>query len=131
MRSYSLIVPLAAALLTAPVLAQAQDQTIQVTGVQQTYKLQPQQMAEIAGIYALDSGGVFRILKVNNRLMAQLNERAMTELVAQTDTHLVSRDQRMTVDYLSQAFGDEITLRYPADLARLDSPMVTVRLAAN
>jgi hypothetical protein len=108
----------------------AQDQTIQVRGLQQTYKLQPQQMSEMAGVYRLDNGGVFRIHKVSNRLMAQLGERAMTELVAQDDGHLVSRDQRMTVDYIAQPFGDEIRLSYPLDLARADSPMVTVLLAA-
>ncbi len=108
-----------------------QDQTIQVRGLQQTYKLQPQQMSEMAGVYRLDNGGVFRINKVSNRLMAQLGERAMTELVAQDDGHLVSRDQRMTVDCLPQAFGDEIRLTYPLDLARADSPMVSVRLALN
>jgi hypothetical protein len=37
----------------------------------------------------------------------------------------------MTVDYLPQAFGDEIRLSYPLDLARADSPMVSVRLALN
>ena len=106
-----------------------QDQTIQVRGLQQTYRLQPQQMREMAGVYQLDNGGVFRINQVSNRLMAQLGDRAMTELVAQDDGHLVSRDQRMTVDYLPQAFGDEIRLSYPLDLARADSPMVSVRLA--
>lgn len=133
MRSY-LCIPLAAVLAASAAFAQdpvAQDQSIQVFGSQPTYKLQPQQIEEIAGVYRLDSGGVFRVTKVNNRLMAQLGDRAMTELVARSDSRLVSRDQRMTVDYLPQAFGDQITLSYPSDLAKADSPMVTVRFAAN
>jgi hypothetical protein len=126
---------LAVLLAAAPLLAAAQPQddisAVQVRGLQQTYKLQPQQMSEMAGVYRLDNGGVFRINKVSNRLMAQLGDRTMTELVAQGDGHLVSRDQRMTVDYQAQPFGDTILLTYPLDLARADSPMVSVRLALN
>lgn len=119
----------AAFLIAAPALAQ--DQSIQVTGAQQSYKLQPQQMAEIAGVYAFDDGGVLRITKVGNRLMAQLGDRALTELVAQADNRFISRDQRMTIDYIPQAFGDQINVSYPSDLAKADAPMVNVRLAAN
>jgi hypothetical protein len=111
--------------------ALAQDQSVQVTGVQQTARLQPQQLAEIAGVYRFDHGGVFRINQVRNRLMAQLGERPVTELVAQTENRFISRDQKMTVDYVPQAFGDLIVVRYPADLARADAPMLTLTLAAN
>ncbi|WP_426189690.1 hypothetical protein [Massilia sp. DWR3-1-1] len=111
--------------------ALAQDQSVQVTGVQQTTRLQPQQLAEIAGVYRLDGGGVFRINQVRNRLMAQLGERPATELVAQTENRFISRDQKMTVDYVPQAFGDLIIVHYPADLARADAPMLTLTLAAN
>lgn len=133
MRSY-LFIPLAAVLAASPAFAQdqaAQDQSIQVFGTQPAYKLQPQQMAEIAGVYRFDNGGVFRLTKVNNRLMAQLGDRGATELVARADNRFVSTDQRMTVEYLPQAFGDQITLSYPSDLAKADSPMVTVRFAVN
>ena len=126
MRRYPTVF-LAAALLSAP--AFALDQTVAVTGAQQSYQLQPQQLAEIAGVYRLDNGGVFRVERVGKRLMAQLGERPMTELVAQAEDRFISRDQRMTVDYLPQPFGDLLTLRYPSDLAQADAPMVTVRLA--
>lgn len=119
----------AALTLAAP--AFAQDQSIQVTGTLPAYHLQPQQLAEVAGIYQLDNGGVMRITQANNRLVAQLDGRAATELVAQSDSRFISRDQRMTIDYQPQAFGDLIVLRYPSDLARADAPMVTVRLARN
>ncbi|MDB5959167.1 MAG: hypothetical protein JWP59_461 [Massilia sp.] len=117
------------AMAAAP--AFAHDQTIAVTATQHIYKLQPQQMAEIAGVYRLDNGGVFRIKRLGNRLMAQLGERPLTELVAQAEDNFISRDQRMTVDYLPQPFGDLLVLRYPADLAQADAPMVTMRLAVD
>lgn len=119
----------AALALAAP--AFAQDQSIQVTGTLPGYHLQPQQLAEVAGIYQLDNGGVMRITQLRNRLVAQLDGRPATEMVAQSDSRFISRDQRMTIDYQPQAFGDLIVLRYPSDLARADAPMVTVRLARN
>lgn len=117
----------------APALAQAgADQTsVQVPGAQRNYQLQPQQVAEVAGVYRLDNGGVFRMIKQQNRLMAQLDDRPVTELLAQADNRFISREQAMTVDYTPQAFGDLITLRYRQDLARADSPMMTVTLARN
>ena len=82
-------------------------------------------------MYRLDKGGNFRMSRVRNRLMAQLGERPVTELVAESATHLVAPEQNMTVDYVPLAFGDQVILRYPADLARADAPMVTVQLAAD
>ncbi|WP_426117144.1 hypothetical protein [Massilia sp. PWRC2] len=125
----SLVFVVLAAVSTVPALAQ--DQSIRVTGAQQGYQLQPPEVAEMVGVYKLDNGGVFRMSRTGRHLMAQLGERAVTELVAQDATHFIARDQRMTVDYLPQAFGDLITLTYPADLARLDAPMVSVTFAAN
>lgn len=125
MRSLVLVL---AALSAVPALAQ--DQSIRVTGAPQVYQLQPQEVAAIAGVYSLDNGAVFRLSGKGHRLMAQLGERPVTELVAQDATRFISRDQKMTVDYVPQAFGDLIVLRYPSDLARLDAPLVTVRLAA-
>ena len=134
-----LLVSLAAVLAAAPAFSQdraapdpaTQDQSVQVPAAQLNTKLQPQQLDALAGVYRLDNGGVFRMTRVGNRLLGQLGERPVTELVIQADNRFISRDQKMTIDYQAEAFGDQITLRYPSDLARLDGPMVTVRLAAN
>ena len=134
-----LLVSFAAVLAAAPAFSQdqatpapaAQDQSVQVPAAQLNTKLQPQQLNELTGVYRLDNGGVFRMTRVGNRLMGQLGERPVTELVIQADNRFISRDQKMTIDYQAEAFGGQITLRYPSDLARLDGPMVTVRLAAN
>jgi hypothetical protein len=67
---------------------------------------------------------------VRNRLTGQLDQRPVTELQAQSGSHFISREQNMRVDYLRGTFGDLITLRYQRDLARADSPMVTLRVAS-
>ena len=103
----------------------------EVTGAVQTYQLQPQQLAEITGVYRLDSGGVVRITQARHRLVAQLDGRAPTEMLAQSDSHFTSRDQRMTIDYQPEAFGGLIVVRYPSDWASADAPMVTLQLARN
>jgi hypothetical protein len=84
----------------------------------------------MAGLYRLDNGAVFRLNAMHRRLTAQLGDREATELIQTGDNRFVSRDQRMTVEYQPEAFGDLIMLSYPLDLARADSPMVMVRLAA-
>lgn len=128
-------ISLVALLAAAPILTMAQPaediSAVQVVGVQPAYQLQPHQTAAMAGIYRLDNGGMFHMKAANHRLMAQLDGREATELMALSDTRFVSRDQRMTVEYQPQAFGDTLLLTYPLDLARADSPMVSVRLAVN
>ena len=94
-------------------------------------KLQPQQIDEIKGVYALDNGSALKITNVQRRLFAQLGQRNLTELVPVGDNRFVSLDQRMTVEYRPVAFGDEIVLTYPADLNVASSELVTVRLAQN
>lgn len=127
---FAAVAAVAAVTAAGTLPAQAQDTSVRVTAAPQVYQLQPQETAAIAGVYQLDNGAVFRMSGKGHRLMAQLGERPMTELIAQDATHFIARDQKMTVDYIPQAFGDLIVLRYPADLARLDAPLVTVQLAA-
>ena len=133
--------PLAFALTLSQASAIAAPQTqqgdpslseIQVRGVMPAAaKLQPQQIDDIKGVYALDNGSALKITNVQRRLFAQLGQRNLTELVPVGDNRFVSLDQRMTVEYKPVAFGDEIVLSYPADLNVASAPMVTVRLALN
>lgn len=124
-----------AALLVAPacVTVSAQDDisAVQVRGVQPALKLQEHQAQAMSGMYKLDNGAIFRLSASHRKLLAQLDDRSTTELIQTSDNHFVSRDQRMTVEFQPQAFGDLIMLSYPVDLARVDSPMVLVRLAVN
>lgn len=133
------LLPLAFALSQASAIAAPQTQQgdpslseIQVRGVMPAAaKLQPQQIDEIKGVYALDNGSALKITNVQRRLFAQLGQRDLTELVPVGDNRFVSLDQRMTVEYRPVAFGDEIVLTYPADLNVASSELVTVRLAQN
>ncbi len=133
------LLPLALALSQASAIAAPQTQQgdpslseIQVRGVMPAAaKLQPQQIDEIKGVYALDNGAALKITNVQRRLFAQLGQRNLTELVPVGDNRFVSLDQRMTVEYKPVAFGDEIVLTYPADLNVAAAPLVTVRLALN
>jgi hypothetical protein len=133
------LLPLAFALSQASAIAAPQTQQgdpslseIQVRGVMPAAaKLQPQQIDEIKGVYALDNGSALKITNVQRRLFAQLGQRNLTELVPVGDNRFVSLDQRMTVEYRPVAFGDEIVLTYPADLNLASSELVTVRLAQN
>ena len=67
-----LLVSFAAVLAAAPAFSQdraapdpaAQDQSVQVPAAQLNTKLQPQQLDELAGVYRLDNGGVFRLTRV-------------------------------------------------------------------
>jgi hypothetical protein len=133
------LLPLAFALSQASAIAAPQTQQgdpslseIQVRGMMPAAaKLQPQQIDEIKGVYALDNGSALKITNVQRRLFAQLGQRDLTELVPVGDNRFVSLDQRMTVEYRPVAFGDEIVLTYPADLNVASSELVTVRLAQN
>ena len=133
------LLPLAFALSQASAIAAPQTQQgnpslseIQVRGVMPAAaKLQPQQIDEIKGVYALGNGSALKITNVQRRLFAQLGQRNLTELVPVGDNRFVSLDQRMTVEYRPVAFGDEIVLTYPADLNLASSELVTVRLAQN
>lgn len=133
------LLPLAFALSQASAVAAPQMQQgdpsvseIQVRGVMPAApKLQPQQVDEIKGVYALDNGSALKITNVQRRLFAQLGQRAPTELVPVGDNFFVSLDQRMTMEYKPIAFGEEIVLTYPADLNVASAPMVTARLALN
>jgi hypothetical protein len=127
---------LAFSFLQATVVAAPQTQQgdatlseIQVRGIAPVYKLQPQQIDDVKGTYALDNGATLRITNVQRRLFAQLEGRERTELVPVGDNRFVSPGQRMTMEYKPVAFGDEIVLTYPADLNVATAPMVTVRLA--
>lgn len=104
---------------------------IQVTSVRPTYQLQPDQVNEIKGVYKLDNGATFKVTNVHRKLFAQLGQRNRVELLPLSENLFVSPDQRITMEYRPQGFGDQIVLTYPADLNVADSQMVTVRLAAN
>ena len=104
---------------------------IQVRGTLPATRLQPEQIAEIKGVYALDNGATLKITSVQRRLFAQLGQRNLTELVPLGDNRFVAPDQRMTMEFKPIAFGEEIVLTYPADLNVATSELVTVRLAQN
>lgn len=132
----SLAATLAAALFAvlAPSTVSAQDDVlsaVQVRGVQPVFHLEEHQAKSMAGLYRLDNGSVFRLTASHRRMLAQLDDRSTVQLVQTGENRFVSLDQRMTIEYQPQAFGDMVMLTYPLDLARLDSPMVQVRLAAN
>jgi hypothetical protein len=133
MRRFACLAFAAAAFTCAatPLFAQEEISAVQVRGVQPIYKLQEHQVKSIAGLYQLDNGSVFRLTASHQHLLAQLDDRTTVRLVQTGENRFMSSDQRMTVVYEPQAFGDIVMLSYPQDLARLDSPMVQVRLAAN
>lgn len=129
--------PLAIALIGATAYAAPQsEQTeptlgeIQVRGMSPTYKPTAIEIAEVKGAYALDNGATLKITNEHRRLYAQLGDRLVTELVPVAENRFVSPDQRMTVEYVPIAFGDQIVLTYPADMNLTSSQMITVRLAA-
>lgn len=121
----------AALVASASVSAQDEISAVQVRGVSPALQLQAHQAQSMAGVYRLDNGGVFRLKAAHRHLTAQLGDRSATELIQTGDNRFVSLDQRMTVEYQPEPFGDLIILSYPLDLARADSPMVQVRVAAN
>jgi hypothetical protein len=137
MRTFTFL-PLALALIGATAYAAPQsDQTeptlgeIQVRATAPTYKPTPMELAEVKGTYALDNGASLKISNEHRRLFARLGDRLTTELVPVGENRFVSADQRMTIEYIPIAFGDQILLTYPADMNLASSPMITVRLAAN
>lgn len=130
--------PLAIALIGATAYAAPQsDQAeptlgeIQVRAAAQTYKPTAMEIAQVKGAYALDNGASFKITNEHRRLVARLGNNAATELLPVGENRFVSADQRMTVEYIPIAFGDQIMLTYPADMNLSSSHMITVRLAAN
>ena len=135
MRTFT-ILPLAFALTQAAAFAAPQEpqQTpamseIQVQGAS-VYKMQSSERDEVKGVYNLDNGATFKITGQRNRLYAELGQRGVTELVAVSADRFVAPAQNMTVQYVPQAFGDQVVLTYPAELNASASPMVTVTLAA-
>lgn len=137
MRTFTLL-PLAFAVTTAAAFAAPQEpqQTpalseIQVQGAVPVYKAQPMERDAVKGVYKLDNGATFRISGQQNRLYAELGQRGMTELVAIGADRFFAPAQNITVQYVPQAFGDELVLTYPAEMNASASPMVTVTLAAN
>lgn len=135
------LLSLAVAVAQVPALAAPQEpqepqstsslSEIQVRSTMPTYQMQPAQLDEVKGVYRLDNGTIFRVTKKHRRLFAQLGDRKLTELLPLTDTRFVSPDQRITMDYIPEAFGDSIVLTYPSDLNLADARMVTVRFAVN
>lgn len=137
MRTFTLL-PLAFAVTTAAAFAAPQEpqQTpalseIQVQGAMPVYKAQPMERDAVKGVYKLDNGATFRISGQQNRLYAELGQRGTTELVAIGADRFFAPAQNITVQYVPQAFGDELVLTYPAEMNASASPMVTVTLAAN
>lgn len=137
MRTFTLL-PLAFALTTASVFAAPQEpqQTpalseIQVQGAMPVYKAQPAERDAVKGVYKLDNGATFKITGQQNRLYAELGQRGVTELLPIGADRFFAPAQNMTVQYVPQAFGDELVLSYPAEMNASASPMVTVTLAAN
>lgn len=137
MRTLTLL-PLAIALIGATAYAAPQsEQTeptlgeIQVRATAPTYKPTAMEIAQVKGAYALDNGATLTITNENRRLYARLGDHLVTELVPVGENRFVSAGQRMTMEYVPIAFGDQIVLTYPADMNLASSHMVTVRLAAN
>ena len=114
----------------APQSEQAMSE-IQITSVRPSYQLQPSQVDDIKGVYTLDNGVTFKVSNVHRTLVAQLGQRARTELVPLAANRFVAPGQRLTMEWLPAAFGDAIVLTYPADPNVASSPMLTVRLAAH
>lgn len=138
MRTLTLL-PLAFALTQASAFAAPQEpqQTtpamseIQVQAAMPVYKTQPMERDEIKGVYKLDNGATFKITGQQNRLYAELGQRGVTELVAVGGDRYIAPAQNLTVQYVPQAFGDQVVLTYPAEMNASASPMVTVTLAVN
>lgn len=136
MRTLTLL-PLAFAVTTAAAFAAPQEPQQQLSEIQvqgtmpAMYKAQPMERAAVKGVYKLDNGATFKISEQQNRLYAQLGERGVTELVAVSGDRFFAPAQNMSVQYVPQAFGDQLVLSYPADLNASASPIVTVTLAAN
>ena len=133
-----LLFSLAFSVIQATVIAAPQTQQgdgamseIQVRGIAPAYKLQPEQIADVKGTYALDNGATLKITNVQRRLFVQLDGRERAELVPIGANRFVAPGQRLTMEYKPVAFGEEIVLTYPADLNVASAPMVTVRLALN
>lgn len=118
-------------LVAVPLFAQDEISAVQVRGVQPTFKLEEYQAKSMAGVYKLDNGSTFRLTSSHRHLLAQLDDRSTVKLEQTGENRFMAREQRMTVEFQPQAFGDMVVLSYPLELARLDSPMVQVRLAAN
>lgn len=132
------LLSLAVAVAQAPAMAAPQTpqsesslSEIQVRSTMPTYQMQPAQVDEVKGVYKLDNGATFKVTNVQRRLFAQFGDRMLTELLPVADNRFVSRDQRMTMDFIPEAFGDQIVLTYPADMNVADAKMVTVRFAVN
>lgn len=104
---------------------------IQVRSALPVYQLQPQQVADVKGVYVLDNGSTVRITNVNRRLFAQIGERSATELTSTGENRFVSLDQQVTMEYKPIAFGEELVLTYPADQSMSSAGMVRVTLALN
>lgn len=135
MRTISYL-PLAIALASAGAFAGPQTvrsepamTEIQVRGVAPAYKPRPEQVQEIKGVYVFDNGATLKVSNERRRLFAQLGGRAPTEMVPVAENLFTSPDQRMTMEFQPNAFGDLMVLTYPADLNVAGSAMVTVRMA--
>lgn len=137
MRTFTFL-PAALALIGAAAYAAPQsEQTeptlgeIQVRAMAPTYTPTAMEIAQVKGAYALDNGASLKISNEHRRLVARLADRPAIELVPVGENRFVSADQRMTIEYIPIAFGDQILLTYPADMNLASSQMITVRLAAN
>jgi hypothetical protein len=134
MRTITLI-PLAFVLAASAYAAPQADQPatalleIQVRGVMPVYQLQPDQIAEVRGVYMLDNGKALKITNVNRKVYAQLGDRPLAEMVPVSEGRFASPDQQILMEYRPVAFADELVLTYPQDASVASSPMQTVRLA--
>lgn len=138
MRTLACISLIAAMSLAVPCAGAASPQEerglaeIQVRApVSRSWYMNPQQLSEMPGAYALSNGQSLRLTLERGRLYAELNRHGETELVPVAENMFVASDRGMALEYRPVAFGDEVVFSYKAELASAEPGFVSVHLALN
>ena len=138
MRLSTLLLSLAAAgAMAAPTLATAQaapqiDEEVkqalaevQVRGQPRHYRLEPSELKQVSGTYAMSNGWTVRVIPQMRRVYMQVNDKDPIELFAQSADKFASADGNIATVFNLGMMGDDIVMSYVPD-SRLSDQRVII-----
>jgi hypothetical protein len=143
MRLSTLLLSLAAAgAIAAPALATAQaaqaapapqiDEEVkqalaevQVRGQTRHYRLEPSEVRQVSGTYAMSNGWTVRVIPRLRRVYMQVNDKEPIELFAQSADKFASADGNIATVFNLGMLGDDIVMSYVPD-SRLSDQRVII-----
>ena len=127
----------AAGAMAAPTLATAQaapqiDEEVkqalaevQVRGQPRHYRLEPSELKQVSGTYAMSNGWTVRVIPHMRRVYMQVNDKDPIELFAQSADKFASADGNIATVFNLGMMGDDIVMSYVPD-SRLSDQRVII-----